>query len=586
MRSALFAPLLALSCLAPTAQLAQAQGSPRPVFELWDAPVSSGANICTATSFGLKPSVDATTSIAYRVTFGIMEGETDARLILRVTNTAKNVSLNFNLGSADCTAGNAYNFAWTAKAGFTYNLRVSASTRIGYLLVEEISGNVPIGSAQGSSGGGASGGVSNPLTANLDLGGYGVVGAGGSLYLDPDQVYLANANDTAYVYCPAGTDALELHGAPVNMNGTDRLAFGGTDSGKPAMRYSGASNTIELLGGDGSSQPVAFKATSSGSGIQFYSDSGSKSLIIDDTGVSVNGSLLANSTATVQFGGTTSTYPAMRYGSGTGVIEFVRADGSDGVTYLQGPAGQSIALALEGGANVACDSTGVTLQNPAQDAVAIVGSRGLSVGIDSGYSLALKDQTSAPSVTAGYQGVYSLNTSGLQQLVVKGGSGAVTLATQGYYAAGAHVSLKRTTDQTFTNAGEAISWSSATVNQGSLHDNSGAPTKVITAPAAGVFRFWVQARWQTNNTDVMRGVIIRRYNSSGTEQQAVVKLEYWANINAAHHQLANFELHFSAGDYLIVFGYVPDADGSPSLDMDDAGAGATACTLEGFFVPD
>ena len=360
------------------------------------------------------------------------------------------------------------------------------------------------GPPQGSGGGG--GGVSNPLTADLDAGGYSLT--------EVDTVVGATGGN---------------------------LTLQGQGSGKVVV-------------------------------------SGDSDLVLD------------GSVGLLAIGGTgASTFPALRYGSSAGVIETLRADGTAGSVTVRPSSGNT--LSFEGVSDIQVN--GITyvdrleaLNDGAIDleGTAYVGS-GSALHVTGSGGLTLKD-VSAPSVTAGYQGLYSLNTSGLQQLVVKGGSGAVTLATQGIYAAGAHVALARTSDQTFTNASENISWSSASVNQWSLHDNATAPTKAITAPVAGVFRFWVAPRWAVNSTDTVRSVYVRRYNSSDSLQQSVVKQEYWAVGVVAQNQLANFELHMGAGDYILVQGYIPDMDGTPSLDMDDAGAGAPACTLEGFFVPD
>ena len=108
---------------------------PLEVFSLFDTAVSSNADICTAS---LTPKTPGT--LAYRITLGLTT--TNSVVNVEVTGPT-GASLNFDLNSGTAlTAGNLYTFTFGAKGGgdYSYNLQCETTTRVGYLLIEEIRG--------------------------------------------------------------------------------------------------------------------------------------------------------------------------------------------------------------------------------------------------------------------------------------------------------------------------------------------------------------------------------------------------------------------------------------------------------------
>lgn len=107
---------------------------PIEVFSMFDTAVSSNADICTTS---LTPATPGT--LAYRITIGLLETNS----VVNVEVTVNSVSKNFDLNSGTAlTAGSLYTFTLGAIGGgdYTYNLQCETSTRIGYLLIEEIRG--------------------------------------------------------------------------------------------------------------------------------------------------------------------------------------------------------------------------------------------------------------------------------------------------------------------------------------------------------------------------------------------------------------------------------------------------------------
>lgn len=309
----------------------------------------------------------------------------------------------------------------------------------------------------------------------------------------------------------------------------------------------------------------------------------------------------------LQIGGTTSTYPALRYGSSAGVIEFLRADGSAGAVGIKGTHANGVYFESDDGLTGGeCKNSGFRWQTDSGDteiagqsetlslygktqvdlgvngsSVALVGSSGLSVVGDAAF--ALKDVTSATTPTAGYQGVYSLNTNGLQQLTVKGSTGAVTLATQGYYAGGGHFIVSKNADQTFSNAGETVTWTTETTDQPGGVDVSTYNTRVFTAPAAGVVTVTFKIRGAAD-ADPFDG-IVKRWNSSDVEQTGIGdRDDAWFRGDGTNAFTCMWTVirHMDAGDYLTLQVFTP-----AGIDLDDGGSNATrAAVAAGFFVPD
>ena len=362
-------------------------------------------------------------------------------------------------------------------------------------------------------------------------------------------------------------------------------------------------------GGGGISNPLTATLNGGGFSLENFGEAQVAGAVYCDSldaqsgsAIAVNTNLTLSESALLRFGGETSTYPAMRYGSSAGYVELLRADGSADFVGIRATHADGMSLESDNGsANVSVDdaaasalfgTNGVKVTTSAVElresgsVVAYVGSQGLSVvGTD---AFNLKDVTSAPSVTAGYQGVYSLNTSGLQQLVVKGGSGAVTLATQGYYAAGGYFVVYKSADQTFSSSGEAVTWSGEDADQPGGVDTATYNTRVFTAPVAGTVT--VEFKWRfaadADHTVAQPAqVIVRRYNSSDVEQtgrgdrQDHQIFGRGGNITLGMHTLV---FHMSAGDYLIAGIAVTN-----NVDLDDGGsAAATAAICKGLFVPD
>lgn len=213
MRSALFAPLLALSLLCASPAAAQ---SPAPVFEAFDVAVASTADVCTRS---------LTQPGAYRVTVGVLE--TDSYLTVRVSKTVlgSTVTKAFRLGDAELVAGELNTFAFSVPTGMTANLRFETTTRVGVISVEYVGGPALFSRASTGHGGGAAGGVANPMTSDLD------------------------ANEQSI------TD--------VNL-----VSFGGTAAADPALRrHPSTDNVLEVVGGDGSSAPTIIRGKDGGSGV-------------------------------------------------------------------------------------------------------------------------------------------------------------------------------------------------------------------------------------------------------------------------------------------------------------------------------
>jgi hypothetical protein len=311
--------------------------------------------------------------------------------------------------------------------------------------------------------------------------------------------------------------------------------------------------------------------------------------------LTVTGTLEVNGTNLLAFGGTTSTYPALRYGSAAGVIEFLRADGSSGLVKIRYPSGPVLEFdttafniySADESAFLGVDDTGVSVQdtilkNASGTTVASI-QTSTSLDVTGAGGIALKDVTSAPTVTAGYHGVYSLNTNGLQQLTVKGSTGAVTLATQGYYAGGGHFIVSKNADQTFSNVGETVTWTTETTDQPGGVDVSTYNTRVFTAPAAGVVTVTFKIRGAAD-ADPFDG-IVKRWNSSDVEQTGIGdRDDAWFQGDGTNAFTCMWTVirHMDAGDYLTLQVFTPSG-----IDLDDGGSNATrAAVAAGFFVPD
>lgn len=132
----LLAALLVVATLVSglSSQATASDIEPRTAFSLFDTGVSSNADICTTS---LTPATPGT--LAYRITIGLLETNS----VVNVEVTVNSVSKNFDLNSGTAlTAGSLYTFTLGAIGGgdYTYNLQCETSTRIGYLLIEEIRG--------------------------------------------------------------------------------------------------------------------------------------------------------------------------------------------------------------------------------------------------------------------------------------------------------------------------------------------------------------------------------------------------------------------------------------------------------------
>jgi hypothetical protein len=104
--------------------------------EVIDYAVSSNANIFTATTTTLRPTVEYP-SVAYRVT--VCLSGTNSVLHLEVDPVSTGTTRTFSLNSGVAlTAGQVYTFTLGATRSCTYNLQCATGTTIGYLLLEEI----------------------------------------------------------------------------------------------------------------------------------------------------------------------------------------------------------------------------------------------------------------------------------------------------------------------------------------------------------------------------------------------------------------------------------------------------------------
>jgi hypothetical protein len=133
----LLAALLLVAALTAgvTRPAAASDIEPLEVFSLFDTGVSSIADVCTSS---LTPGTPGT--LAYRITISLL----NTNSVVNVEITKNSVSKNFDLNAGTAlTAGNLYTFTFGAKGGgdYTYNLQCETSTRIGYLLIEEIRGS-------------------------------------------------------------------------------------------------------------------------------------------------------------------------------------------------------------------------------------------------------------------------------------------------------------------------------------------------------------------------------------------------------------------------------------------------------------
>lgn len=269
----------------------------------------------------------------------------------------------------------------------------------------------------------------------------------------------------------------------------------------------------------------------------------------------------------------------------------VYAHGYGGMQGGGGGVSNPLTAALNFGGYDATDVGNVSAASGTFDAVTVTGTATITDGITStatvtsfGKAIALKDVTSAPTVEAGYQGVYSLNTNGLQQLTVKGSTGAVTLATQGYYAAGGHFIVSKNADQTFSNVGETVTWTTETTDQPGGVDVSTYNTRVFTAPAAGVVTVMFKARAAVDTDPFV--LIVKRFNSSGTEQTGVGDRDdawFQGDGTNAFTVTCTVIRHMDAGDYLTLQVFTPLL----GINLNDGGSNATrAAVAAGFFVPD
>lgn len=108
-------------------------------FELFNTPVSSQANIITATTTTVRDTTSVPTA-SFRLTVGLADDGTgvDSVLELRVTDSDGNaVDLDFNSGTA-LDAGKLYTFVFGASSTYYYNFQCETATTIGYMLLEEI----------------------------------------------------------------------------------------------------------------------------------------------------------------------------------------------------------------------------------------------------------------------------------------------------------------------------------------------------------------------------------------------------------------------------------------------------------------
>lgn len=212
-RSRTFAPVLAALAAAcvfafPAAQPAMAGPDIDPVVEVFDTAVASGADVVSNTSTGgarLAPQVPT----VYRVMVAL--DTTASWLNVAVTKSIRGTSVTktTRLGSEELTAGTIHHLAFQAGPGATFNLRFETTTRVAYFSVQAVTGAVLLSRNSSSSGGG---GLSNPLAADLSVGGNLITSADGTAQLELANTFAALRDTTGSSEATATSLGLDLYG--------------------------------------------------------------------------------------------------------------------------------------------------------------------------------------------------------------------------------------------------------------------------------------------------------------------------------------------------------------------------------------